>query len=143
MIASPEQARRRAYDLVRDAIYRHGTLRKPTSYDYMDCGEPAECFDHRDYTKPLQVDPVCNQCNIERGSGYPPIGGSDVELTYVLPRKIREPTPMDRKYFRQEFRLSDRELQALESLAKKAGTSKSATISSLIRRAAKRQKVWI
>jgi hypothetical protein len=49
---------------------------------------------------------------------------------------------MDRKYFRQEFRLSARELQALEKLAKKAGTSKSKTIQSLIRRSAKRQKVW-
>jgi hypothetical protein len=49
---------------------------------------------------------------------------------------------MDRKYFRQEFRLSARELQALENLAKRAGTSKSATLSGLIRRSAKRQKVW-
>jgi len=48
---------------------------------------------------------------------------------------------MDKKYFRQEFRLSAQDLQALENLAKRAGTSKSATITNLIRQAAKQRKV--
>jgi hypothetical protein len=38
----------------------------------VDCGKyPASCYDHRDYTKPLDVDPVCGSCNKLRGPGYP------------------------------------------------------------------------
>jgi len=50
---------------------------------------------------------------------------------------------MERKHYRQEFRLTAEELQALEKLAKKNGLSKSSTITGLIRRAAKRQKCWL
>lgn len=32
-----------------------------------DCGRPAQCYDHRDYDKPLEVDPVCLSCNSKRG----------------------------------------------------------------------------
>lgn len=35
----------------------------------VDCGEPAACYDHRDYAKPLQVEPVCDKCNGKRGPG--------------------------------------------------------------------------
>lgn len=34
-----------------------------------DCGAPAVNYDHRDYTKPLEVDPVCKACNQLRGPG--------------------------------------------------------------------------
>lgn len=33
----------------------------------VDCGAKATDFDHRDYTKPLDVEPVCRACNIRRG----------------------------------------------------------------------------
>lgn len=33
----------------------------------VDCGKPAFCYDHRDYTKPLRVEPVCRSCNVMRG----------------------------------------------------------------------------
>lgn len=33
----------------------------------VDCGRPAQCYDHRDYDKPLEVDPVCLKCNVNRG----------------------------------------------------------------------------
>jgi hypothetical protein len=32
-----------------------------------DCGADAKNYDHRDYTKPLEVDPVCFSCNYKRG----------------------------------------------------------------------------
>ena len=35
----------------------------------MDCGEPAMVYEHRDYFKPLDVDPVCKKCNRLRGEG--------------------------------------------------------------------------
>ena len=33
----------------------------------VDCGARASCYDHRDYNKPLDVDPVCRSCNYKRG----------------------------------------------------------------------------
>lgn len=33
----------------------------------VDCGEPARHYEHRDYTKPLDVVPVCISCNYSRG----------------------------------------------------------------------------
>lgn len=35
----------------------------------VDCGIPAKCYDHRDYAKPLDVEPVCVGCNVRRGPG--------------------------------------------------------------------------
>ena len=37
----------------------------------VDCGEPAEMYDHRNYYKPLEVEPVCRSCNSQRGQAYP------------------------------------------------------------------------
>jgi len=41
----------------------------------VDCGETATCYDHRDYTRPLEVEPVCKGCNNRRGTakGFIPI----------------------------------------------------------------------
>lgn len=39
-----------------------------------DCDKPAREYDHRDYNKPLDVDPVCRGCNLKRGSGIPMSG---------------------------------------------------------------------
>lgn len=36
-----------------------------------DCGCQATEYDHRDYFKPLMVEPVCHPCNIKRGPAYP------------------------------------------------------------------------
>lgn len=33
----------------------------------VDCGLPAWEYDHRDYDKPLDVEPVCLSCNKRRG----------------------------------------------------------------------------
>ena len=33
----------------------------------VDCGKRATEYDHRDYNKPLDVEPVCNTCNRLRG----------------------------------------------------------------------------
>lgn len=38
----------------------------------VDCGRPAKRYDHRDYNKPLAVDPVCQPCNFRRGHGRLP-----------------------------------------------------------------------
>ena len=37
-----------------------------------DCGESAHEYDHRDYGRPLDVQPVCRRCNKQRGAGVWP-----------------------------------------------------------------------
>lgn len=32
-----------------------------------DCYRLADRYDHRDYTRPLEVAPVCHRCNAKRG----------------------------------------------------------------------------
>lgn len=39
----------------------------------VDCGSPAHHYDHRDYSKPLDVEPVCARCNSLRGPALRPM----------------------------------------------------------------------
>ena len=59
-----------AYRIVWMAI-RYGFLPHPKTQKCVDCGEGAECYDHRDYNRPLDVEPVCHPCNVRRGPGIP------------------------------------------------------------------------
>lgn len=61
---------KRAHALVRNRLAQ-GLLPSPTLFVCADCGLPATAYDHRDYTKPLDVEPVCDTCNSLRGPGYP------------------------------------------------------------------------
>jgi transcriptional regulator with XRE-family HTH domain len=44
-----------------------GLLKPIAGQSCADCGKPAFCYDHRDYSKPLDVAPVCRACNWKRG----------------------------------------------------------------------------
>lgn len=58
-----------AHRYVTAAIY-HGDLpRLDGSVACVDCGRAAEEYDHRDYKKPMEVEPVCKACNAARGPG--------------------------------------------------------------------------
>lgn len=57
---------RKAIQAVNHAI-KNGILPHPSSLNCADCSKPATGYDHRDYTKPLEVAPVCHSCNSERG----------------------------------------------------------------------------
>lgn len=46
---------------------RHGEILAAKFYSCIDCGNPAAHYDHRDYSKPKEVVPVCRLCNIKRG----------------------------------------------------------------------------
>lgn len=46
---------------------REGRLKPIKQCICVDCGAPAHHYDHRDYNKPEEVDPVCARCNTERG----------------------------------------------------------------------------
>lgn len=44
-----------------------GVLQSPVGFLCVDCGKTAREYDHRDYNKPLDVQPVCRSCNLKRG----------------------------------------------------------------------------
>lgn len=48
-----------------------GYLPRISSCVCVDCGAPARAYDHRDYNKPLDVEPVCSRCNHRRGPAIP------------------------------------------------------------------------
>lgn len=60
----------RARARVLKAVIR-GKLPPVSSLKCVDCGRLATDYDHRDYTKPLEVEPTCRSCNLLRGPGYP------------------------------------------------------------------------
>lgn len=55
-----------------------GQLQAPSELECVDCGVPAIEYDHRDYSRPLDVEAVCRRCNLKRG---PAIGS----LAYRAP----------------------------------------------------------
>lgn len=55
-----------AYKAVRQAISK-GRLPIPWTQKCVDCGNTARIFDHRNYDRPLEVEPVCTICNQRRG----------------------------------------------------------------------------
>lgn len=57
---------REARYAVRDAI-KAGTLPSPRGLACTDCGGIADRYDHRNYSRPLEVEPVCIRCNFVRG----------------------------------------------------------------------------
>lgn len=50
---------------------KNGILAPVKTLICVDCGSQAQCYDHRDYNKPLEVVPVCRKCNFRRGSAKP------------------------------------------------------------------------
>jgi hypothetical protein len=46
---------------------RLGHMKPAREFGCTDCPAPAIEYDHRDYSKPLTVDPVCRRCNLKRG----------------------------------------------------------------------------
>ena len=58
--------RGKAISVTQRAI-RRGEMPPARAYMCVDCGNPATQYDHRDYSKPLHVDPVCRSCNWHRG----------------------------------------------------------------------------
>ena len=58
-----------AYQL--NKAVRNGILLHFSKFNCVDCGKPAQCYEHRDYNKPLEVVPTCKSCNTRRGPAIP------------------------------------------------------------------------
>lgn len=56
-----------AHKIVSIAV-KSGILQPAQKYKCVDCGKDAFVYEHRDYQKPLDVEPVCVSCNSKRGS---------------------------------------------------------------------------
>lgn len=53
-------------------------------YACVDCGGVASQYDHRNYARPLDVEPVCASCNCKRGSAkYPDASDYNFKLLPV------------------------------------------------------------
>ena len=65
-VAIKDRAKNYAYGQVKKARVQ-GLLPDPWDCLCADCGKQASVYDHRDYAKPLEVDPVCKACNVFRG----------------------------------------------------------------------------
>lgn len=50
-----------------------GLIGAASEQQCVDCGRQAFDWDHRDYTKPLHVEPVCRSCNGKRGPALFPL----------------------------------------------------------------------
>lgn len=57
-----------AYGKISWAI-RQKEIPKPSVFRCFDCKRPAQVYDHRDYLKPYEIEPVCKVCNHKRGPG--------------------------------------------------------------------------
>lgn len=67
MIRDPfETAAKRAKATVARAV-REGRLPPVGTLRCVDCGGEAVSYEHRDYTRRLDVEPCCQSCNLLRG----------------------------------------------------------------------------
>lgn len=67
--ADAHYARNDATSEVTKAI-RLGVLMRADQFRCVDCDNWAAVWDHRDYHKPFQVEPVCKSCNSRRPAAY-------------------------------------------------------------------------
>lgn len=119
-----------------------GDIPRASTLDCIDCGEPATDYDHRDYTKPVDIEPVCRKCNIQRPEGYPPIDGEEVNVDWITA------VPENPTTIPFQFRLTPAEKKALtklalaESVRLQQDFSRADWIRREIEKAARRKKVW-
>ena len=62
--------RARAHGLIWKAK-QEGFIPAASDSNCLDCGVQASEYDHRDYDKPYNVEPVCRRCNAIRGMALP------------------------------------------------------------------------
>lgn len=75
-----------AHKYVSVAVWNGDLPRLDGSIACVDCGNPAQEYDHRDYKKPLEVAAVCKECNFARGPGL----HRDPTETAVKPLSLKQ-----------------------------------------------------
>jgi hypothetical protein len=79
-----ERAIRRVNTLVKS-----GKLPRASTLICVDCGGKAQVYEHRDYNKPEQVEPVCQSCNVKRGPAIPLFDGTEIFILKIS-RKVSD-----------------------------------------------------
>lgn len=69
---APELNLRAAAHKFTRAAVENGFLLAPKDCKCTDCAKQATCYDHRDYGRPMDVEPVCLSCNSRRRTGFMP-----------------------------------------------------------------------
>lgn len=80
-MSGDKQQRHQSVRSITKKAVKVGFLPDPKTLVCADCGIPAQCYDHRDYNKPLDVAPVCRACNNKRGAGVALAGASSGNCT--------------------------------------------------------------
>lgn len=62
---------------------RKGLIESAVGKQCVDCGGEANQYDHRNYIKYLEVEPICGKCNSNRPEAYPPINGRKVYVPWM------------------------------------------------------------
>jgi hypothetical protein len=65
--AEPLRQQRRAARCILTMAIKAGFIRSHHGQQCVDCGAPAIGLEHREYSRPLDVEPICNSCNFRRG----------------------------------------------------------------------------
>ncbi len=69
------EIRKEAYVVLKAAIRRGDVPPIDGEMRCSDCDQAADFYDHRNYFRPLDVDPICKPCNNRRGQGLPHLKG--------------------------------------------------------------------
>lgn len=96
--------RARYFDPVKLAAHREvgrarraGTLADPRTLKCTDCSRPATEYDHREYRKPLDVEPVCRRCNLLRGPAIDALTWTTSPIKGRRPVAANDPAPAARE----------------------------------------------
>lgn len=73
-----------------------GQLQPATSFHCVDCGAVAEHYEHRDYNRPLDVEPTCRSCNYRRGNAKPKSWSFDEFWAYYSSLEVSKRIPFAR-----------------------------------------------
>lgn len=99
-----------ASNIVNKAV-RKGELQKVNSLTCVDCGSAAENYEHRDYTKPLEVEPVCRKCNLIRGHAK-----DSILREFITPHRNERPYREEGKTVTNTIRLPPESWRKLRAL---------------------------
>ncbi len=117
-----------AHQAVGKAV-KNGTLpRLDGSVLCVDCGNSAKMYEHRDYSKPLDVSPVCQGCNQRRGeASNHPRHSADKKSRRIgsVIKNCRQVLGIDQKTFASLAGMSHGLLSQIESGTVGAATSNS------------------
>jgi len=120
----PHKLRSVARDKFQRARYR-GLVPPVVYFLCVDCGDPATEYEHRDYRRYMDVEPVCDSCNKRRGPGEPRTDSEPVEVMWWFDSDEKAMTQVD-------FEFDKKTRDRLTALAKHHGITESDYIRSII-----------